>query len=247
MHTRKAYVYTITNIKTEKQYVGITINIKRRKRDHFTALKMDKHYNSHLQHDFNKYDRDKFKFVVIEETTENKVYKREKFWIKKLNSFRNGYNFNLGGKGAKLDEEHPWLGKQLPQYMKDKISKTVSKSISGEKHPFYEKHHSEETKKKISKTLKGKSLNELHDDNCQCAFCSSKISEKARKRSKEVMTGESNHNVHFSKKDAIEIRQKYLDNDVIYKDLANEYNICEGTIGRIVRCEHWATKHLREE
>lgn len=48
-------IYIIKNILNNKIYVGSTIDIKKRWRDHKWHLKENKHHNSHLQASYNKY------------------------------------------------------------------------------------------------------------------------------------------------------------------------------------------------
>lgn len=56
------------------------------------------HFNVHLQRHFNKYGEKDLVFSVIEFCEENKMEEREIFWIKKLDSIKNGFNLSEGGK-----------------------------------------------------------------------------------------------------------------------------------------------------
>ena len=92
------------------------------------------------------------------------IDEREIYWIKYYDSFNNGYNSTIGGKGGntyakKTEEEMKIIGQ--------KISKAISGSKNGNKGQYvgklnsmYGKHHTEETKRTISKKLKGRKLTE---------------------------------------------------------------------------------------
>ena len=69
----------------------------------------------------------------------------EKWYIEKYDSFYNGYNSTLGGKGAK-----GLCGNMNGMYN------------CGEKHPLYGKHLTEEHRGRISNTLKGRTLSNEH-------------------------------------------------------------------------------------
>ena len=78
-----------------------------------------------LKQAFRKYGKENFKKEIIEFCkTENHMNNREKFWIKKLNSFTpNGYNINEGGKGGdtfshKSEEEK----EKIKQKQRDKAT-----------------------------------------------------------------------------------------------------------------------------
>lgn len=90
-------IYLIKNKITGKVYVGQSKNVKSRLFVHKSNLKLNKHYNHHLQSSVNKYGIESFVFKEIESCKVEELNKREIFWIQKLNSFKNGYNKNEGG------------------------------------------------------------------------------------------------------------------------------------------------------
>ena len=58
----KGYIYQIECIAAKKSYIGQTVYIKRRKRDHFNDLKNNRHINKKLQNAWNKYGENEFHF-----------------------------------------------------------------------------------------------------------------------------------------------------------------------------------------
>jgi len=90
-----AGIYTITNIRNNKIYVGSSNDIYYRMTKHKETLKRNRHYNLYLQSAFNKYGEDSFKFEILEETSlENRLY-IEYYWINILYTMNPKYGYNL--------------------------------------------------------------------------------------------------------------------------------------------------------
>ncbi len=64
----KSGIYSIRNTENKRLYVGRAKNIHRRWQSHIRELENDKHRNTELQGDFNKYGTDAFQFDVLEFT-----------------------------------------------------------------------------------------------------------------------------------------------------------------------------------
>ena len=106
------YIYQIVNKCNGKAYVGQTIDLERRKMNHFSDLKKGKHFNPYLQKAYNKYGVDNFDFIVIEECNETLLDEREEYWIQKLCTRKpNGYNILPGGSSLR-GENNPFYGKK---------------------------------------------------------------------------------------------------------------------------------------
>ncbi|MDP4107754.1 MAG: nuclease [Bacillota bacterium] len=87
----------------QKLYIGKDAQIDKSKRlkDHLLMLKKNCHYNRYLQKSFNKYK--KYKYRVLYKSNEislEQLSKLEKHYIKKLGSYKQGYNLTLGGEGG---------------------------------------------------------------------------------------------------------------------------------------------------
>lgn len=97
------YNYTITNIKNGKVYIGETMNVERRWKEHKESLDKKAHYNYKLQNDWSKYGEESFKFEIMPQneyqlTITNSIRSKaygiyvENKIIKELNLINDGYN-----------------------------------------------------------------------------------------------------------------------------------------------------------
>lgn len=96
-----AYIYAITNRINGKQYVGRTsFSLQKRFKEHKKkkGAKDRKHYP--LYSAFDKYGLDNFYISLLEECPDEISSDREQFWIKKLDTYYNGYNATFGGDGT---------------------------------------------------------------------------------------------------------------------------------------------------
>jgi hypothetical protein len=87
-------VYKIKNIKTNLVYIGSSIHIERRWKEHQYRLQNNAHHSYKLQNSYNRSkDKSIFHYEVIEEVQDaSKLKEREQYWIDYYNSFNNGYN-----------------------------------------------------------------------------------------------------------------------------------------------------------
>lgn len=93
------YIYKIENLINHKKYIGLTNNIRRRRLRHFSDLRCNRHDNSFLQKEFNIYGEENFSFTIEFEgdVTYQEISSKEMEYIKKYDSYKNGYNQNEGG------------------------------------------------------------------------------------------------------------------------------------------------------
>ena len=88
-------IYCWTNRLNGRQYVGQSIDIERRKRQHlYAATNGDM---SVLHTAMRKDGINNFIFSVLEECLPTELDDKERFWITTLNTYLRGYNANLGG------------------------------------------------------------------------------------------------------------------------------------------------------
>lgn len=164
------YIYKIENLINKKKYIGLTNNIKRRRARHFTDLKGNRHDNHFLQKEYNIYGEDNFSFSIeFEEDVDSKtISDKEIEYIKKYDSYRNGYNQNEGGNfgpsngGSQLTQsdifnilaalEFMSRPGQVLANMYDVSRTTISRIKKGENHSQYKEEYyklQEEERKSI--------------------------------------------------------------------------------------------------
>lgn len=152
----EAGVYLISNSVNGKCYVGSTIHLDQRRKEHFSRLANNKHINAHLQNAYNKYGREAFDFEILEtvdidDNIKDKLLKREQFWIDNL---KPEYNVLLVA-GSNLGYHHT-----------EETKKKISESTTGVK-------KSDEHAKHIREGQSGRVLTEEHK---------AKLSEAAKHR-----------------------------------------------------------------
>ena len=91
----KSGIYMILNTYNNKCYIGSTKNFYTRKQKHFRLLVLNKHHSNHLQKAYNKYGKDKFIFIILEECEIEKLLEKEVFWINLKNSLDPRYGYNI--------------------------------------------------------------------------------------------------------------------------------------------------------
>lgn len=224
-------IYKILNLENGKFYLGSSNNLKKRKREHFWALKEGKHDNPYLQNAFNKYGEEKFVFEVIEY-----VYKEENLRLIEQNYLDKydacnrdiGYNINKYASGGGLiGEDNPNYGKPMSEEQKQKIRETMigrkyslerRRNMSkgrkgkciGKNHPMYGKPVSEARRKHQSKIMKGRYAGENNP------FYGQKHSEETRNKMSKAKRGKTGELCPNS----IEIVQLTKEGDFIKKHSA---------------------------
>jgi len=155
---RIAGVYQITNMINGNTYIGSSVHIKKRLSHHKSRLRYDVHVNPHLQHSWNKYGEDNFRFDILLTCDKWNTLLFEKML---LDGYKPIYNIaehpgkpSLGRHPTK--ETRMAIGKAHLGHRHTEDSKQkMSEAKMGEKNPNYKKSPSEETRRKISEALKG--------------------------------------------------------------------------------------------
>lgn len=98
-------IYKIENILNGNIYIGQSTNIKNRFKSHKSNLRLNKHCNIHLQYAWNKYGEENFEFSILEVCDCSELNEKERNYICKYNSFRIGYNRDLGGGVGRFSDE----------------------------------------------------------------------------------------------------------------------------------------------
>lgn len=91
----KSGIYSITCKPNNKVYIGYTKDIKKRRGEHFVALRKGKHVNTYLQEDWQNYGESMFKFERIEICDRSVLAEREDYWCKLLHVHKSEYGYNI--------------------------------------------------------------------------------------------------------------------------------------------------------
>jgi group I intron endonuclease len=142
-------IYQIqSKCKPERIYIGSTININNRWKDHFKELRRNKHHSSKLQNHFNKYGESDLQFSVLLGCDKSDLLKIEQYFIDSYNPF-----FNI----CKIAGNSLGTHRKLSKETRDRMSF----ARMGEKNPMYGKKRSEEVILKIKKAKTGKPVLKL--------------------------------------------------------------------------------------
>lgn len=205
-------VYKISNVLSDRYYIGYSKNINRRFCVHRCKLKNSCHDNIFLQRAYNLDGEDKFIYEIIHRcNTEKEAKEIELQYLTDLSIRDKLYNLNYNNSGGDLLTNHP-----DKESIKDKILKTCAETISkmsseerkqkygniGERNGMYGKTHTEEARKIFS---------EVHKGNTYCK--GKKASEETRQKISEIAKnriGEKNpfFGKHHTEESKEKIREK---------------------------------------
>lgn len=87
-------IYCIINNNNGKMYVGQSVHLSERIKQHFSELKRGKHPNKYLQRDFNK-DAKFFTWKILELVDVRNLNEREKYWIEFYHTRNHKYGYNI--------------------------------------------------------------------------------------------------------------------------------------------------------
>lgn len=158
-------IYCITNIITQKMYIGQTIKkLKTRWSQHIS--KSNKKPTTHMQHSINKHGIENFKIEEIDYAySKDELNEKEIDWIYILNTLSpNGYNLSIGG-----ENQHGRISEHGRKYYSNPETKEIIYRFPNEIIPdgfiMGGKIHSEETKNKMSQSRKGIIFSSDHCNN----------------------------------------------------------------------------------
>lgn len=201
-------VYKISNLLSDRYYIGYSKNINKRFCVHRCKLKKSCHDNIFLQRAYNLDGEDKFIYEIIHRcNTEKEAKEIELQYLTDLSIRDKLYNLNYNNSGGDLMTHHPDK-KSIREKILKSCAETMSKMSSeerkekygknGEKNGMYGKTHTEEARKIFS---------EVHTGNSYCK--GKKASDETKKKFSEIAKqriGEKNP--FFGKQHTEETKEK---------------------------------------
>ena len=167
-------IYRILNVANDHFYIGSTINVRRRRWEHWDALKKGTHHCTALQSAWGIFGEDAFEFEILEEVPEGgDLIATEETYLMKYAGCDICYNTALSAhqspalmervrakisstlkeRYTETPSNHPRLGIKHSEASKAKISAKVQAAVAeGRGGKFIP---SEETRKRMSDALKG--------------------------------------------------------------------------------------------
>jgi len=146
-------IYCFENLVDGKKYIGQSINIERRYKEHFRFLEKEEcgDENKYFWNALKKYGIQNFSFYILEECHQDLLNDLEVKYIKELNSHKteNGYNVSWGGNS-------PMRGIEKSVETRMRMSNSKKGKLLGKDNPNYGNKMSEDSKKKISEANSGR-------------------------------------------------------------------------------------------
>ena len=240
-------IYSIICRDNGKRYIGQTVDINKRRNEHFNMMSKGKHPNLHLQRAWDKGCA--FDFEVIEECDKSELNDREIYWIAHFATMdmSKGYNLCAGGKSSlgrvcseetkrKISEGNK--GKKLSEETIRKRTATLKKRLA-EDPEFAERY-----RKQLSENQRGNRWNKgrpcpewlkEHNRKCMTGFVRS---EEHKQKLRELYSGEKSLTAKLKQEDVVRIRYRFLMGER-QKDICKDYPVTPQTIYDIVRGRRW--------
>ena len=89
-------IYAILNVATGRAYIGSSMNVIRRWKEHRQALEAGTHGSPKLRCAWRRHGAEAFHFVFLEQCTKAALSEREEAWIITFDAVRHGYNVLAG-------------------------------------------------------------------------------------------------------------------------------------------------------
>jgi len=240
-------VYQITNILNGKIYIGSSIDIRSRWKEHKRDLKNNKHHSLHLQRSWNKNGTDGFEFSVLEKCKENETLTREQYYLDTIKPFKKEIGYNTS-----KDALAPMKGRKHSKETLIKLSEGVrnrdSSCWSRGEDKFNTKFKNEdiiEIKKLISEGCRTIDIANLYNVEGQTI-----TQIKTGDRWGHIKTEYDDSIIQtprqkLTEEDVLEIKKLLVEEKLTIVEIADMYNLTFGNISSIKRLKTW--KNVGEE
>lgn len=219
-------IYKITNLISNKVYVGSAINLSNRKATHFYKLRNNTHGNSHLQNAYNKYQEENFIFEILE-IVDN---------CSTLTNIEQKYIDEYKNKNVKLYNICIVAGSTYGKQHTNETKRKMSINRTGIKNSFFGKTHTDEVKKRLS------IINKTNNP-----FQGKKHTLESKQKMKlSIPKGETHHNSKLTKQSVDKIRQIYLNEKISYNNIAKQFNVSSALVCKIINNKLWFDEEYRK-
>ena len=232
-------IYCIECVETNTKYIGQTYeNFYRRWIFHKWNLKNNHHSNTYLQNAWNKYGRKSFRIYPIESfelsqkdsITKEKLDELEEYYIKKFDTFENGFNLTTGGEKCKMST--------LSEEAKRKIGEKNKINMLGKK-------HSDKTRKLMSEAHKGYIKSETHRENLSKSLTGFTRSEEQKEKCRIANQGSKQKTAKYTEEQIEKVKIDII-NGIDITTISQTYNIPYKYIySGIISDNRW--KHVRPD
>ena len=182
------WLYTITNIRTNKLYIGQTIHKEHRFDQHKRGLNGNYHENPELQKDWERYGEDAFVFEWVSEHQLDDLTQAEQDLVDHLREIGKVYNRGICVDNVMRGRKHtPEAIAKMSAWQKGRPKseahiQAMSECQKGKK-------HTEESKKKISEAQKGKTISEETKEKLRVAHTGKKMPDAAVEKTRKANVG----------------------------------------------------------
>jgi len=215
-----------------KVYIGQTIyTLKYRRRAHIGNSNNKKHrlYNSKFYRAIRKY-KDLIDWEIIQRAPRDKLNIIERKEVAKYNSYRLGYNSDLGGNVRSKDQ----LKKQARRGERHHFAK-ISRKIVGEMRSVYSRgeHTYADIAEIFGHVISSQAVGKIVRNERW------ETSDNVVKKNEYSGVGERNSHAKLNREDVICIRNKYSLGNYTHRELAEEYGVKEPAIYKIINKLTW--------
>lgn len=99
-------IYKITNKLNNHSYIGLSTKVEERWKYHQSPYNQQRESYKSLYKAFEKYGIENFTFEILEECSIQELGEKEKYYIAKYDTYKNGYNMTTGGEDN-IGSAHP--------------------------------------------------------------------------------------------------------------------------------------------